>query len=78
MQRPERSPHLLDEQRGLLPGREMPALGQPVIVNQLGVGPFRPTARGGIDLVWKGADGDGYGDAFRGEKRKVAFSIETR
>ena len=41
-------------------------------MNELGVGFFRPTPRGRIDLVRKGAHGDRYGDPFRGEKRQLA------
>jgi hypothetical protein len=61
----------------LLPGREVPAFREPVVMDELGVGSFRPTPRGRIDLVRKGAHGDGDGDPFRGEKGQLAFLIET-
>jgi hypothetical protein len=44
----------------LLPSREVPAFKKPVVMNELGVGSFRPTQRGRIDLVRKGAPGDRY------------------
>src|SRR5713226_10408306 len=46
-------------------------------MDELGVRPLRPTPRGGVDLIWKGADGNRDGDVLRGEKGKLVFPIQT-
>src|SRR4051812_28427414 len=55
-QRAESRPELLSEHGRLLPGREMPALRHPIVVDQMGIGGARPTLRRGVDLVRKSAD----------------------
>ena len=72
-QRLERRSHFGGEDRRLLPGREVAAFVEPVVVNELGIGSLRPAPRGRIDLVGKGAHRDGYGDAFRGEEGAACF-----
>jgi len=37
-------------------------------MDEFGVRPLRPTSRGGVDLIWKDADGNRDGDVLRGEK----------
>src|SRR5215471_7162089 len=43
--------HLRDEELGLLPGREVAALGELVVVDELRVRPLRPSLRSGVDLL---------------------------
>ena len=73
---PERGSELGREELRLLPGREVPAVGQAVVVEELGVGSFRPALWGRVDLVGKGAHGHRYGDALRGEKGQLAFPVQ--
>ena len=70
-QRPERRPHLLGEHLRLFPGREVAALRQPVVVDQLGIGALRPAARSGVDLVREDADPDRQVDTLRREERRA-------
>src|SRR5882672_9747404 len=67
-QRPERRPHLRAEELRLFPGREVTAFVELVVVDELGKRPLRPTARGLVELVWKGA----Y-DVLDVEKRQLVF-----
>src|SRR5258707_7035936 len=46
-------------------------------MDQFGVRPLCPTPRGGVDLIWKDADGNRDGDVLRGEKGKLVFPIQT-
>jgi hypothetical protein len=46
----------------------VPALGEPVVVDELGIGLFRPTLWGRVELVREDADGHRDGDAFDIEK----------
>src|SRR6266568_5367798 len=55
--------HLGDEELGLLPRREVAALGELVVVDELRIRPLRPPLRGGVDLLGKDAHGDGNLDA---------------
>src|SRR5262249_1802004 len=64
----ERGAHLGDEERGLLPRREVSTLGQLVVVDELRVRLLRPTARCLIELVREGAHGDRDLDAPRVEE----------
>src|SRR5438132_7781632 len=73
----ERGPELGGEELGLLPRREVAALVELVVMDELGIGALRPAPRGRIDLVWKDAHGNRDGDVFRGEKIELAFPIET-
>src|SRR5690242_16785826 len=47
----ETGAELCHERLRLLPGREVPAFGQPVVTKQLGIRALGPTLRGLIDLV---------------------------
>src|SRR5215510_4808659 len=51
--------HLGDEELGLLPGSEVAALGELVVVDELRVRPLRPSLRSGVDLLGKDAHADG-------------------
>src|SRR5437660_4425911 len=66
--RSERCAQLVHEELGLLPSREMAALVEPVVVNELRISPLCPAPRGGIDLVREGAHGDRDLDAPRIEE----------
>ena len=46
-------------------------------MNELGTGFLRPTPRGGINLVRKGAHCSRDWDTLRGEEGQLAFPIET-
>jgi hypothetical protein len=43
--RPEAGAKLFHEQLGLFPGSEMPALGQPVVVDEVRIRSLRPASR---------------------------------
>src|ERR1700680_5237014 len=64
-QRFECSPQLLREELWLLPGRKVPAFGEPVVVNEFGIRPLCPAPRGWIEFVREEAHGNRDGDAFR-------------
>ena len=57
-QRSEARAHFLGQELRLLPGGEVSALGQLVVVDQLGIRPLRPTPRGWIELVREDAHGN--------------------
>src|ERR1700682_2635610 len=46
-------------------------------MDEFGVRFLYPAARGGVDLIWKDADGIRDGDVLGGEKGKLVFPIET-
>src|SRR5260370_33844830 len=46
-------------------------------MDEFGVRPRYPTRGGGVDLIWKDADGNRDGDVLRGEKGKLVFPIQT-
>src|SRR5258705_11831705 len=46
-------------------------------MDEFGVRPLCPTARGGVDLIWKDAHGNGDRDVLGGEKGKLVFPIQT-
>src|ERR1700728_4842941 len=74
---PERCSQLGAEEFRLLPCREVSALRDSVVVNQLGISFLGPTPRGLINLVWKGAHGNRDRDVSRIEKAALIFPIET-
>src|SRR5262245_31322910 len=78
MQSSERCSHLGREELGLLPRREVPALFDLMVVNELGVGFFGP-ASGRLKLF---AREDGHAhrdlDPFGAEKAALVLPIETR
>src|SRR5580692_4316401 len=60
---PEALPHLLGEQLRLLPGGEVAAAVEPLVVDEVArVGEFRPALRGLVELVGEDADGERYRD----------------
>ena len=67
-----------DEELRLLPGREVTALVELVVVDELGIRLLRPAPRGLIELVGKGAHGDRDGDALRREEGELALPVEAR
>jgi hypothetical protein len=58
-QRVEGRAHLGAVGLRLLPGGEVTALGEAVVVDELGIGSLGPAGRGGVDFVRKRADGLG-------------------
>ena len=77
-ERSERRPELCGEELRLLPGREVAALVELVVVDELGIRPLRPTPRGLILLARKDAHGHRDGDALGVEKAALVFPVETR
>src|SRR6266480_402907 len=63
-QRAERRPQVLGEERRLFPGREVPAFGELVVIDEFGKCPLRPAPRGWIEFVREDAHGNWDGDAF--------------
>src|SRR5882762_5986186 len=63
-ERAERRPQVLGEERRLFPGREVPAFGELVVIDEFGKCPLRPAPRGWIELVREDAHGNWDGDAF--------------
>jgi Pyridine nucleotide-disulphide oxidoreductase, dimerisation domain len=57
-QRLERCAHLSGEQLRLFPGGEVTAFGEPVVMDQLRVGPLGPAPRRRVELVGEDAHGD--------------------
>jgi hypothetical protein len=74
---PERGPDLVREQRRLLPCGEVAALVDLVVIDEVGIGPLRPTPRGLILLSGKDAQGHRDGDALRVEEAALMLPIET-
>jgi hypothetical protein len=60
---------LFHQELWLFPGGKVPPCIELVVVDELGIRPFGPTARRCIDLVRKHAHSDRDGDAFRCEER---------
>src|SRR5918992_4286942 len=75
--RPEARSDLVAEQLRLLPSREVPALVDPVEVDEIGVGLLRPTPRHLIELIGKAAHRDRDGDALRTEEGELVLPIQT-
>src|SRR4051794_18905939 len=76
-QRSQARADLFCEEVRLLPGCKVPARGQPIVVDEVGVGLFCPTPRHLIELVRKDAHGYRDGDALRAEEGQLVFPIET-
>src|SRR5918993_6064413 len=76
-QRFERRPKFCTKEFWLLPGGEVTALGQAIVVDQVRKGLLGPTARRGVDLVGKGAHRDRNGDTLGREERELALPEET-
>src|SRR3954462_13008325 len=76
-QRSESRANFVAEQFRLLPCREVPAHGQPVVVDEVGIGLLCPTPRHLIQLAREDAHRYRDGDALRAEERQLVFPIET-
>src|SRR5947209_8763983 len=62
----------------LLPRREMRALGQAVVVDEVRVGFLRPALRRGVDLVRKDAHCRWNRDTFGHEESEFALPVQPR
>src|SRR2546423_6659531 len=62
-QRPESRPQLFHEELRLFKCGKVPALVEPVVVDELGIRPFCPAPRSWIELVGKDAHGNRNGHA---------------
>jgi hypothetical protein len=62
----------------LFPGREVPAFVEPIVVDELGIGPLRPTPRHRIDLVWKDTHCNRDSNVLRGNKTQLVLPIQAR
>src|SRR5215212_2036907 len=69
--------NLFREQLRLFPGREVAALVELVVVDEVGICLLGPTPRHLIEIVRKDAHGYGHGDALRVEEAKRVLSVET-
>src|SRR5215213_4627101 len=76
-QRAEARADLVAEELRLLPGREVPALVELVVVDEIGIGLLRPAPRDLIELVRKDAHGYRDGHALWVEKAELVFPIEA-
>src|SRR4029077_6177707 len=76
-QRLERRAKVRHQQPWLFPRREVPALVELVVIDELGIRPLRPASRRLVELLRKGAHGGRDGDALRSEERELALPIET-
>src|SRR4051794_26669308 len=56
-ERPEPGADLVDEQLGLFPCREVPTLGEPVVIDQVRIGVLCPLPRHLVKLVGEHAHG---------------------
>src|SRR5258706_3787183 len=77
-QRAERCAELGGEELRLFPRRKVPALGDRVVIYEVGICALGPAARGLILLARKDAHGHRNGDALGVEKATPIFPIETR
>src|SRR5215468_12754106 len=76
--RPEARANLFGKELWLFPGREVAALVDLVVVDEVGVGPLGPAPRRLILLAGKDAYGHRDGDALGVEEAALVFPIETR
>src|SRR3954469_12717611 len=77
-QRSEGGAHFRGEQCGLLPGGEVAALVEAVVVHQLRIGLLGPAARRGVDLVREDADGDRDPDVLGLEEHQLVLPVQPR
>src|ERR687898_420695 len=77
-QRPERGADLLTEELRLLPGGEVAALVDLVVIDEVGIRLLRPTPWRLILLAGKDAHGHRDGDALGIEEASFVLPIETR
>src|SRR5437763_6389828 len=76
-ERPEGVAQLAGEQLRLLPGREVAAPIDLVVVDELRIRPLRPAARRGIQLVREDRDADWDLDALDVEEGEVALPVQA-
>src|SRR5215208_897500 len=76
-QRPEGVAQLLREDLRLLPGGEVPALLDPVVVNELRIRLLRPALRSRIELVREDGDTNRDLDARDVEEGQMALPVEA-
>src|SRR5215203_278746 len=76
-QRSQASANLFHEQLRLLPGREVPAFVELVVMDEVGIGLLCPTPRHLIEIARKDAYRYRDGDALRVEEAVLVFPIET-
>src|SRR5690348_12970906 len=69
---------LLGEELRLFPSRKVPAFGQLVVVNEVGIRPLRPAARTLIELVGEHAYSDGNLHALGDEVAVLVLPVEAR
>src|SRR5262245_37577425 len=77
-ERSERRAELVGEQLRLFPGREVAALVQLVVVDEVGIRALGPTPRSLILLARKDADGHRDLDAFDVEESALVLPVEAR
>ena len=76
-QRPVSRSEFSTEEFRLFPVREVVALVELVVMDELGIGPLRPTSRSLIELVREHAHGHRDGDVLWGKIVERIFPIET-
>src|SRR4030095_15988726 len=76
-QRFEPRTQLRREKLRLLPCCEVAAFIELVVMDEFGKCPLRPTPRGLIEFVGKGAHSNRDGHTHRSEKRELVFPIQT-
>src|SRR5260370_24042036 len=76
-QRSEPRAQLWHEEPRLFPGREVPALVEFVVVDELGVRALRPAPRSGTEIIREDAHRDGDGDALRGKEGELVLPVQT-
>src|SRR5215217_1455066 len=69
--------NLFSESFWLFPRREVSALVEFVVMDQVGICALCPTPRGLIEIFRKGAHGNWYRDIFRREKGKLVFPVQA-
>src|SRR3954468_10874024 len=77
-ERPEARAQLLREELRLFPSREMPALLELVVVDELRIGALCPALRCWTDLIRKDAHCNRDGDAFDTQIRELVLPVQTR
>src|SRR5581483_2242158 len=76
-ERPEAGSHFCREQLRLLPGGEMAACLQPVVVHELWIRALRPAPRRLVELIGEHAYCNGNGHSLRGEEGQLTLPIKT-
>src|SRR5215218_6260343 len=76
--RPEGGAQLLGEKLRLLPGGEVAALVDLVVVDEVGIRLLCPTARRLILLAWKNAHSYRRGDSLGVKESSLVFPVEAR